>query len=196
MKRFARRAVVLAAALLGGCASNYEPGTPYHFAEVNVTTANSEIGSPTLAPNLREGLRTVTDLQPSTGAAKRLDVVVTSYSKANPAMSFLVASANSMAASVTITGDDGEEFTSNVITQTNAGAGVIGAVMAARESQDAAELSTSVAMSNRILKSVYGGEIPQRRRAFVPQTASVPAPAVAAPRPQSAPAPARAVPTS
>jgi hypothetical protein len=197
-------AAMVAVCLLGaGCQTKgiYASVHDAHVVDVAVHYQSNTV-PPSVAPRLRETLRSRFAAMPKTGPEKCVSVTIAEYHLKNPALSLLVGDSNRMTGTVRsvdrATGKiDGTQRV--VALDTYALNGVIGAVQAVTQDAGKAERALTAGMENEVVTAVYGSEVAKvRPRPAAPPASPAttgavqPAAPSTAAKPPHAPAPAPA----
>ena len=201
-----RAAAVLAVCwLAAGCQTKGIYASVHDADVVDVSVQyQSKYVPPSVAPKLRDALRSRFAAMPKTGPAKCVSVVIAEYHLKDPALSLLVGDSNRMAGTVRLVDKATGKVDGNVqvvAIDTYAINGIIGAVQAASQDTGKAEQALTVGLEEKVVAAIYGSEVAKVRpaRTAAPAAAAAPAttgtvqavPATAAKPPHAAtPAPA------
>lgn len=150
--------------LLGACSTSvYNPGEPYHLADISVSATRESTGSPRLVALVQQDLDLIAAARPNLGTARVLDVMITEYHKKHPFRSLMIGDENRIGAKARILMPDSEivEWEEDFwLVDTAFIDGILGAMVAA--GQDAAVVETRLArvLSGKIAGAAYGSEKP------------------------------------
>jgi hypothetical protein len=177
-----KAATMLAACLLAaGCQTKgfYASVHDAHVVDVSVQYQSRYV-PPSVAPRLRDNLRSRFAAMPKTGPEKCVSVTIAEYHLKDPALSLLVGDSNRITGMVRsvdkATGKvDGE--TRVIALDTYAINGVIGAVQAASQDPGKAEQALTAGLEDKVAAAVYGSEVAKVRppRTAAPAVPSAPA---------------------
>lgn len=121
---------------------------------------------PSVAPRLRDNLRSRFAAMPKTGPEKCLSVTIAEYHLKDPALSLLVGDSNRMAGTVRSVDRATGRVDGNVrviALDTYAINGVIGAVQAASQDAGKAERALTAGLEEKVVAAIYGSEVAKAR---------------------------------